>query len=524
MIYKTQDIKVSVKDFHEKQHIDIVSAFLKMKADKIKNLSVYKKSVDARKKNNVFYVVSFVFETNYNLSGNKNVRAVPVRRDFYDGVKKMSSDKSIVIVGSGSAGLFCALYLAKAGLKPLLIEQGKPVAQRQNDIDRLWLDGILDEQSNVQFGLGGAGTFSDGKLTSSAHNEYVYSIFSRMVKYGAPNEILYEAMPHVGTDNLKIVVSNIADEIQRYGGRILFDTKMTDLSLSDKAVSEITVARGGNTEKIKTDILVLAIGHSARDTFEKLLAVGMNIEQKPFSVGVRVEHKREMINKARYGENYDRRLPAATYKMAAHLENGRSVYTFCMCPGGKVVLSSSEKDTVVVNGMSFFARDDENSNSALLVNVDQRDFGSSHPLAGVEFQRRIEKAAFDLTGGYNAPCQNVADFIESRASEKIDGVKPSISPSARPCDLSKCLPQFVCDSLKEGLKKFGKTIDGFDKCGVLTAPETRSSSPVRLVRDEDYMSNIVNVFPCGEGSGYAGGIITAAVDGLKCALKIVDML
>ena len=404
-----------------------------------------------------------------------------------------------------------------------MIEQGKAVAERQKDIDRLWLDGQLNCDSNVQFGLGGAGTFSDGKLTTSAHNQYVYTVFSQLVKYGAPAEILTEAMPHVGTDNLKIVVSNMAEDIKKMGGSVLFDTKLIDFKQQDDKNLAI-LQTNGQIQNILVDYIVLAIGHSARDTFEVLHKNGMDISQKPFSVGVRIEHEREVINRARYGNDYDKRLPAATYKLATHLKNGRLVYTFCMCPGGQVVLSCSEKETIVTNGMSFFARDEHNSNSALLVNVLPSDFGSDHPLAGVEFQRKIERDAYKLTGSYSAPCQRVEDFLQGKKSVDYGGLKPSIRPAPMPSNLADCLPNFVFEAIQQALPQFAKSIEGFDKNAILTGVETRSSSPVKLNRDENFVTNLKNVLVCGEGSGYAGGIVTAGVDGLKCAIKLTEKI
>lgn len=524
MKYKTKDIFIKIGDFHDGDYKKIVSDFIGIAAKNIDDVSIYKKSVDARRKNNVGYVVSFVFDTNLDLQNNDKVLRPKERINFFDNIKSIETDKKILVVGSGCAGLFCALYLAKCGLKPILIEQGKPVEERQRDIDELWQNGSLSLNSNVQFGLGGAGTFSDGKLTTSAHNEFVDTVFLQLTKYGAPAEILYEAMPHIGTDNLKIVVGNIAKEIVACGGKILYQTKLVDLTVKDGKASSVALQRDDGIEIVETDYIVLAIGHSARDTFKMLLDKGLNIVQKPFSVGVRIEHKREMINSAQYGEGYDKRLPAATYKLSEHLQSGRSVYTFCMCPGGEVVLASSENNSIVTNGMSHFARNKENSNSAILVGVTPQDFASDNPLAGIDFQREIESSAYAVTGSYNAPAQNVKDFMCGKKSTEFYDVKPSIRPYATPGDLRNCLPDFVADSIKIAVTRFGKSIKNFDKCGVLVGVETRSSSPVKLVRNENFSSNIQNIFPCGEGSGYAGGIVTSAADGLKCALKILNII
>lgn len=523
MIYKTKDISLSPEKFHGADYRLLLAGFLKAPAANIKNVRLYKKSVDARRKNNVKYVVSFLFEADFSPYKTK-ADVLPNRENFFDKISKISSAEKIMVVGSGCAGLFCALCLAEAGLKPLLVERGKSVDERQKDIDNLWNDGVLNPESNVQFGLGGAGTFSDGKLTSTAHNKYVNTVFELFVKYGAPKEILTDGMPHIGTDNLKKIVVNMCRDIEAKGGKVVFNAKLTDIALSDGKIKSAVVETENGRQVIDVDRLVLATGHSARDTFAMVYRHGVRMQSKPFSVGVRIEHMREMINRSEYGDNYDMRLPAATYKLSAHLSNGRGVYTFCMCPGGEVVLSSSERETIVTNGMSYFARDEINSNSALLVSVFPEDYGDSSPLAGIEFQRKIERAAFALTGSYHAPAQNVTDFLKGKKSSEFYGVKPSVKPSAVPSDLSKCLPDFVTESLREALPLFGGRVKGFDKEGVLTGVETRSSSPIRIVRDESYASSLKNLYPCGEGSGYAGGIVTAAVDGLKCALTIIETI
>lgn len=333
-----------------------------------------------------------------------------------------------------------------------------------------------------------------------------------------------DGMPHIGTDNLKKTVTAMAVEIQKLGGNIMYGTKLTDISVSGGRVNGVTVLSGGEERRLSADRVVLATGHSARDVFEMLFSKGVSLSRKPFSVGVRVEHKREMINRARYGDNYDKSLPAATYKMFTHLPDGRGAYTFCMCPGGRVVLGSSESHSIVTNGMSYFARDEENSNSAILVNVFPGDFDGDSPLAGIEFQREMERSAYRLTGCYGAPAQNVADFLAGKASTVFYDVKPSIMPRAVPSDLRRCLPLFVAEGIKTALSVFGKYIKDFDKKGVLTGVETRSSSPVKINREADYSSSLPNLYPCGEGSGYAGGIVTSAIDGIKCAENIANII
>ncbi len=427
----------------------------------------------------------------------------------------------VVVVGAGPAGLMCSLTLAQNGYKVILLERGKCVEERKKDVEAFFEAGFLNPESNVQFGEGGAGTFSDGKLTTGIKDFRIRKVLEEFYKHGAPKEILYYSKPHIGTDNLYIMVSAIREEIKRLGGDVRFSSKLVNIKTSDGAVRGALVQGEDGEYEIKTDNIVLAIGHSARDTFLMLQNRNIAMEQKSFSVGARIEHSQEMINKSQYGRQH-KRLPAADYKMAVHLDSGRGVYTFCMCPGGSVVASASEDGGVVTNGMSCFARDGKNANSALLVNVTPDDFKTSDPLAGMYFQREIEQRAFELCGGnYDAPCQRVGDFLGIENDGKND-VEPTYRPDACWTSMDEIFPQFITDSMREAIIKMDNKLHGFASPGaVLTGPETRSSSPVKLIRDKKTMqSNIAGLYPCGEGAGYAGGIMSAAVDGIKIAEMI----
>lgn len=424
-----------------------------------------------------------------------------------------------VIVGSGPAGLFCAYMLAKHGYRPLILERGEEVHKRKQKVDAFWKDGKLDPQSNVQFGEGGAGTFSDGKLNTLVkdpvgRNREVLRIF---VECGAPEEIIYQHKPHLGTDALITIVENMRHKIEGWGGEFCFSSQVTDLTITEDQIREISLSDG---RKIKTEILVLAIGHSARDTFEMLHSHNLKMRQKSFAVGVRVEHPQKMINLALYGEEENKVLGAAAYKLTSQTFNGRGAYTFCMCPGGYVVNASSENGHLAVNGMSYQKRDSENANSAVIVTVGPKDFESDHPLAGVQYQRKLEKAAYSLADGA-VPVQLMGDFALDRESKCLGEITPCIKGNWKFANLRKCLPEEICQSLLEAFESFDHKISGYSRPdAVLSGIESRTSSPVRIERDEDMESNIKGIYPCGEGAGYAGGITSAAMDGLKIAEKI----
>jgi len=430
-----------------------------------------------------------------------------------------------IVVGAGPAGLFAALALAEAGWRPLLVERGAPVEQRKRDVESFWRGGELNPQSNVQFGEGGAGTFSDGKLTTGIQDPRCRKALETLVAHGAPEEILYQAKPHIGTDRLPQTVKALRERICALGGEVRFHTQLTGLWIDRGALGGITLGAGDIEERIEAHRLILAIGHSARDTFEMLHDAGLRMEQKLFSIGVRIEHAQAAVDRAQYGEFAGHpALGAAEYKLAAHLPGGRSVYTFCMCPGGRVVAASSEPGGVCTNGMSAFARDGANANSALLVGLLPCDFPSAHPLAGIQLQRELERAAFAAGGAnYRAPAQLVGDLLAGHESRTLEAVAPTYLPGIALGDLRACLPPFVLEALRQALPRFGRQVRGFDVSGaLLTAPETRSSSPVRILRGTDGQASIRGLYPAGEGAGYAGGILSAAVDGVRAAEKLMN--
>lgn len=503
---------------------------LKISKDNIENISLFKRSIDARKKNNI----QFIATLDINLKSNENNVVNKSRNNNAAITKPYKYELPVckkliqrpVIVGFGPAGMFAGLILAQAGAQPIIIEQGFDVDTREKDINEFNLSGKLNVSSNIQFGEGGAGTFSDGKLNTGTKDVRARKVLTEFVNHGAPKEILYNAKPHIGTDYLKIVVKNIRKTILSLGGEVKFGTKLVNIKYKDNKIVGAVVNKDNKEYTIDTDNLILAIGHSSRDTFEMLYSKNIFMEPKAFSVGARIEHLRVNIDKSQYGEFAgNEKLGSAPYKLATHLQNGRGVYTFCMCPGGQVVAAASEENMICTNGMSEFARNSINSNSALLVSVGPNDFNSEHPLAGVEFQRNIEKTAYKLGGGnYIAPVQKVEDFINNKKSCAFGSVVPTYSRGTTFGKLDDYLPSFVSESLRQAIPVLNNYLNGFS-CGdaLLTGPETRSSSPVRITRNENYQSvSIEGLYPCGEGAGYAGGIISAAVDGIKCAEHILS--
>ena len=511
---KITNIKIRA-DLSDDELFEKIYKKYKINKNDVTERRIIKKSIDARNKADIFYNYSVELECK-NENKIKNVQIVKKEEPFKIIVNRKSSKRPIII-GAGPAGLFSALTLAQNGIKPIIIEQGKTVDERKKDVEEFQKTGKLNTLSNVQFGEGGAGTFSDGKLTSGIHNPLCKIVLKEFYNFGAPEQILYINKPHIGTDNLINIIRNMRNEIIKLGGEFLFNEKVTDFEFENSKVTAVICSK-----RIETDTVILAIGHSARSTFEKLYEKGVKMEKKNFSIGVRIEHKQSMINKSQYGEITKLKLPPAEYKMAYHGEN-RSCYTFCMCPGGTVIASSSEPETIVTNGMSVYARNGENANSAVLVNVTPNDFKGESPLEGMYFQKDLEQKAFKLGGSnYNAPIQRFEDFENNVKSTHIGEIKPTYKPGVTLSNLNEILPDFISKTLVEGIKYFDKSIKGFaHPDAILTGVETRSSSPVQITRNENKQSNIKGLYPCGEGAGYAGGIMSAAVDGIKCAIAVL---
>ncbi len=477
-----------------------LSKKLRVPEDSIKNIKIIKESIDARDKKNIHFVYTIDFDCSKNLS-------IPKAPDMTYCFMKGSypKEKQPVVVGFGPCGIFAALTLVQMGYKPLIIERGKSIKERDIDVNNFWQKGELDENSNIQFGEGGAGAFSDGKLTTGIKDVRIRKVLEELHGFGAPDEILYKQKAHIGTDLLKKVVANIREYIISKGATVRFSSQVTGITMDGSALAglEITDTRQNTKEKIECDRAIFAIGHSARDTFAMLHDLGIKMEQKAFSIGVRIQHPQEVIDKAQYGDaSLAKVLGAADYKLSCKTKNSRGVYTFCMCPGGEVILASSGKGQVVTNGMSYHARDGKYANSALLVDVRKEDFESAHVLAGVKFQEKYERLAYQVNNKY--------DFVKTTYKELENS------------RLNDCLPDFAIESIKEAIPIMAKKLKGFDMPGaLLMGVETRSSSPVRILRDENMQASIRGIYPAGEGAGYAGGIMSAAVDGIKAAEHIV---
>lgn len=518
---RVQEIVLQLEEKEEKLPEQIAKK-LKINVKDIKSYRIFKKAIDARKKDAIKWVYTVDLETTKDqmLLDKKRATKTPKLAYTYveTGEEKLSHRP--VVVGSGPCGMFAALILAQMGYKPVVIERGKAVEARVEDVQAFWKEGTFDPKSNVQFGEGGAGTFSDGKLTTQIKNVRCHKVLQELAAAGAPEEITYKNKPHVGTDILQTVVKHIRQEIERLGGEYRFETCLTGFETENGILKAVEL---NGSERLETEVCVLAVGHSARDTFEMLYDKAVDIEPKPFSMGMRIEHLQEWVNADQYGDaTRSEYLGAAEYKLVHHCENGRAVYTFCMCPGGYVVASASEEEMVVTNGMSEYSRNGRNANSAVLVNIGPEDFGTTHPLGGMYLQREFEKLAYTLGGSnYKAPCQTVGDFLANEASTAYGCVVPTYEPGVHMTNLREALPSFMQDAVSEALVAFGRKMKHFAHPeALLTGFETRSSSPIRIRRHEDYMCNIKGIYPAGEGAGYAGGITSAGVDGIEVAEAI----
>ena len=491
---------------------------LRLPAEALLAYQIFKRAHDARNKNAIAYIYTVDVTLKDGAHAPKDVKPAP-DMDYKFAAHAPAKFTRPLVIGAGPCGLFAGLILAQSGFRPIILERGKVVRQRTKDTWGLWRRSVLNPESNVQFGEGGAGTFSDGKLYSQIKDPRFLSrkVLTEFVKAGAPEEILTEAHPHIGTFRLVTMVESMRQTIESLGGEYRFESKVVDLLLDEGR--KLRGVKLENGEEIASDHAVLALGHSARDTFEMLYARGVAIEAKPFSLGFRIEHPQGLIDRARFGRSIPE-LGAADYKLVHHSTNGRSVYSFCMCPGGTVVAAASEPGRVVTNGMSQYSRNERNANAGIVVGITPDADYPGHPLAGIALQRQWESAAFVAGGGtYRAPAQLVGDFIAGSASTGLGDVLPSYRPGVTPTDLSSCLPQYAIEAIREALPAFGRQIKGFDRPdAVLTGVETRTSSPIRIRRGEDFQSlNTAGLYPAGEGAGFAGGILSAAVDGIRVA-------
>jgi len=519
-------------DAHKEQEIILhkeICRELHIQSKDLQRVIIRKKSIDARKKEKIVFL--YTVDVVLNIDENKvlqRCRSKSVSKSVVEEYQVPKKGSKVlaqrpIVVGAGPGGLFAAYLLAENGYRPILLERGKDVDSRTRDVEHFWQTGELNEQSNVQFGEGGAGTFSDGKLNTVIKDIRCRKVLETFVACGAPEDILYVAKPHVGTDRLKEVVKEMRRQIIAHGGEVRFEAQVTELIMEDGQIKGVII---NDAEKLLSNHVILAIGHSARDTFAQLAAQKVVMEAKAFAIGVRMEHLQADINTAQYGADAPlANLGAADYKLTWQAANGRAVYSFCMCPGGTVVAAASEQGRLVVNGMSNRARDGRNANSALVVTVNPQDFPGNDPLAGVAFQRQWEELAYQIGGGsYAAPVQRWEDFVQGKVSTEFGKVQPSYLPQTVFADLRECLPPYVVEALLDAIPAFGKKIKGYDdKDALLTGVETRTSSPVRIVRDAEYQAiGIKGLYPCAEGAGYAGGIISAGVDGIRLAEKIIE--
>ena len=518
---KIRQVKIPINSDNENTHINKISKLLKINPNSIKEYNIVRKSIDARDKNNILFVYEFLIKCFEEDKILKNISSSDIflyeeKNYIFPDKGNIKLDRRPIIIGSGPAGLFCAYMLAENNYKPIILERGERIEDRIKSVEEYFNTGKLNINSNIQFGEGGAGTFSDGKLnTLTKDNLRGKKVLEIFVENGAPKEILYEQHPHIGTDILRNVIINIRNKIIALGGEFKYNSQVTNLIVNNNKISGVII---NDKEELLSDIVVLAIGHSARDTFYMLNDNNIKMRPKNFSVGLRVEHPKEMIDKCQYGDSY-KLLGSASYKLTYQTKDGRGVYSFCMCPGGYVVNASSEEDRICCNGMSNYNRDETNSNSAIVVTITPKDFGNSL-FAGLEFQRKIEHLAY-LEGKGSLPVQLYKDYINNEISNSFGEYKANIKGKYSFANLNNILPKYINDSIKEAMPEFGKRIKGFDREDtIMIGVEARTSSPIIIERNDEFVSSIENLYPCGEGAGYAGGITTAAIDGIKVAEAI----
>ena len=514
---RVRQVKVSILEDNIDKLKENILKKLKVN-EKINDIKIVKKSIDARDKENIYYVYEVDVDIiDKNIKFNNDILKTPNEEYKYSKTGTKIMKERPIIVGSGPSGLFLGYMLSIEGFKPIIIERGEKVEDRVKTIEEFWKTNKLNKNSNIQFGEGGAGTFSDGKLNTLVKDKdfKMKKVFEIMQENGAPEEILYESKPHIGTDKLIEVVRNIRNKIINNGGEFRFNTCLTDINIENNEVKSIIV---NNNEEILCDNLILALGHSARDTFRMLNKKGIKMISKPFAVGIRIQHEANLINKAMYGKYYDK-LPVASYKLTYKAKDNRGVYSFCMCPGGYVVNSSSENEKLVINGMSNYKRDSKNSNSAIIVTIDSNDYGNEL-FDGIKFQEELEEKAYKIGNGL-IPSQNYIDFKNNKISDKLE-IEPEFKGNYYLSNINDILPKYICDDLVEGIEYFSSKIKGYNS-GIVSAVESRTSSPIRILRDDNYMTNIKGIYPIGEGAGYSGGITTSAMDGIRCFEKIISI-